>query len=390
MKIDKSFLIILACITLITPIIQYHIQLFGYFGVSAVFINDTSSYWGNLIRYDKGIKGNYYTLIGVIVLYYPAIFFSWIYCVIINSTLLLLSCNYFLKTLESLKICIPKKKYLGLFLIILFNFYIWGVLYFPNKEIPLIFLTNLLIFNIVKYKKKVLSLYPIILIFFFRDGYSFILLLSVLILWSFENRIIKSPFKFLVIIILILMFFSLKDLSKLQILSNYQYVVDRNINYEVDTKFAANLPYYISYLINLFNNSVVYAVRAQLFDLEYRLYFHGIGIWQFAVVLTSAFFFWIKILKNQYFRKNKIFHIGLIIILSYLFLSTSTYPQVRYMMPFIFWLVVPIFLYLDLRDVILLFYLFLIIAIFIIFLGLSHKPGTGIDIDNFSKNLFIN
>jgi phosphatidylserine synthase len=186
------------------------------------------------------------------------------------------------------------------------------------------------------------------------------------------------------------MFFSLKDLSKLQILSNYQYVVDRNINYEVDTKFAANLPYYISYLINLFNNSVVYAVRAQLFDLEYRLYFHGIGIWQFAVVLTSAFFFWIKILKNQYFRKNKIFHIGLIIILSYLFLSTSTYPQVRYMMPFIFWLVVPIFLYLDLRDVILLFYLFLIIAIFIIFLGLSHKPGTGIDIDNFSKNLFIN
>ena len=90
MKIDKLFLIILACITLITPIIQYHIQLFGYFGVSAVFINDTSSYWGNLIRYDKGIEGNYYTLIGVIVLYYPAIFFSWIYCVIINSTLLLL------------------------------------------------------------------------------------------------------------------------------------------------------------------------------------------------------------------------------------------------------------------------------------------------------------
>jgi hypothetical protein len=186
------------------------------------------------------------------------------------------------------------------------------------------------------------------------------------------------------------MFFSLKDLAKLDILSNFQYVIDRNIDYEVDTKFASNLPYYFSYLINLFNNSIVYALRAQMLDTENRLYFHGIGIWQFAVVLSIGLFFWIKILNLNSFNNNKIFQISLLILLSYLFLSTSTYPQVRYMMPFIFWLVASIFMFLDFKSLVIIYYCFFILAILIIVLGLSHKSGIGVDIDDFSKKIFFN
>jgi hypothetical protein len=187
------------------------------------------------------------------------------------------------------------------------------------------------------------------------------------------------------------MFFSLKTLSSLGLLGDYQYVIDRNISYESESSFAYNLPYYFSYLINLFNNSIVYAFRAQLLDINYRLYFHGIGLWQFAVILSIGLLSWIK--KVRFLPKQSntsIFLIGLIIVISYILLCTSTYPQVRYMMPFIFWLSTGSLFFLDLNKIIIIFTLLFIIAIFLIFVGLSHKLGSGIDIDDFSKSLFSN
>ena len=382
------FALILFLLSLFIPIIQYHIEKFGYFGISAVFINDTQSYWENIISYHEGKEGNYYTLIGVLILYYPAYFLGWLYCYFINFTLLVLSCLFFLKTIRISNFKFSNNKIFATFILVIFNFYLWGILFFPNKEIPLIFLTNVFIYILASRRSKLISFIPVVLIFFFRDGFAFILFCTMLMIWFLGKRFEKNPIKILIFLIFVLMFFSLKTLSSLGILSDYQYVIDRNIAYESESSFAYDLPYYFSYLINLFNNSIVYAFRAQLFDQNGRLYFHGIGLWQFAVVLTMGLISWIKMALFTKQKNFKIFHIGLIVLLSYLLLSTSTYPQVRYMMPFSFWLSAAVFFYMDFRTFVFLYILVLILAISFIFLGLSHKPGLGIDIDDFSKSLF--
>jgi hypothetical protein len=385
------FALILFCVSIFIPIIQYHIENFGYIGISGVFINDAQSYWGNIIRYHDGIEDNYYTLIGVLILYSPAYYLGWIYCYLINYIFLIFACSYFLKTLKILNLNFSNKKIVSIFLLVIFNFYLWGILFFPNKEIPLILFTNMLIYFIISKRNFALQCLIILLIFFFRDGFAFILISSIFLIKIFNKRLSSNPIKYLIFLILILMFFSLKTLSSLGLLGDYQYVIDRNISYESESSFAYNLPYYFSYLINLFNNSIVYAFRAQLLDINYRLYFHGIGLWQFAVILSIGLLSWIK--KVRFLPKQSntsIFLIGLIIVISYILLCTSTYPQVRYMMPFIFWLSTGSLFFLDLNKIIIIFTLLFIIAIFLIFVGLSHKLGSGIDIDDFSKSLFSN
>jgi hypothetical protein len=384
----KTFSLILLFVSFVIPIIQYHIELLGYCGISAVFINDTQSYWENIISFHDGIEGNYYTLIGVIILYYPAFYFSWIYCYLVNYILLVFSSVLFVKSIYLLKLNRSNDYYISIFLIVIFNFYLWGILFFPNKEIPLIFLTNLFLYSIISKKSKSITLFIIFITFFFRDGFAFILFSAIMLNWILGKKIVNNPIKSFLSIIFILMFFSLKTLSKLGLLSDYQYVVDRNIAYESESSFAYELPYFISYLINIFNNSIVYAFRAQFFDLNNRVYFHGVGLWQFAVILTLGLISWVKLLINYKYKESMLFNVGLIIIVSYLLLSTSSYPQVRYMMPFCFWLTAGVLLSIDLKSLIFVFTIIFLLALAVIFFGFSHKPGLGIDIDNFSKSLF--
>jgi hypothetical protein len=384
----KIFSLILLFVSFIIPIIQYHIELFGYFGISAVFINDTQSYWENIISFHDGVEGNYYTLIGVIILYYPAYYFSWLYCYLVNFILLALSSFLFVKSINLLNEKRSNEYFTSVFLIVIFNFYIWGILFFPNKEIPLIFLTNLFLYSVISKKSKSITLFIIFITFFFRDGFAFILFSAVILNWILGKKFINNPIKSFSTMIFILMFFSLKTLSKLGLLSDYQYVIDRNIAYESETSFAFELPYFLSYLINIFNNSIVYAFRAQFFDLNNRIYFHGVGLWQFAVVLSLGLISWIKLLISIKNKESMISNVGLIIIVSYLLLSTSTYPQARYMMPFCFWLSAGVLLLLDFKSLIFVFTVLLLSACVVILFGFSHKPGLGIDIDDFSKSLF--
>lgn len=384
----KLFSLILLFVSFVVPIIQYHIELVGYLGISAVFINDTQSYWENIIRFHDGFEGNYYTLIGVLILYYPAYYLSWLYCYLINFILLAFSSLFFVKSINLLNYKFSNNYILAVFLIVIFNFYMWGILFFPNKEIPLIFLTNLLLYSIIAKKSKSFILCVIFITFFFRDGFAFILFSAVFLNWTLGKKFIEHPKKILLTIIFILMFFSLKTLSQLGVLSDYQYVIDRNIAYESESSFASELPYFLSYLINIFNNSIIYAFRAQFFDLNNRIYFHGIGLWQFAVVVSIGLISWIKVVISHNPIDSMFVKVGLIIIVSYLLLSTSSFPQVRYMMPFCFWLSAGALIYLDLKSLVFIFSLFFFLACAVIMFGFSHKPGLGVDIDNFSKNLF--
>jgi hypothetical protein len=383
-----QFSFILIFISFIVPLIQYHIEKVGHIGISAVFINDTKSYWENLISYHDGREGNFYTLFGVLILYYPAYYLGWFYCYLINFFLLILSCLFFLKTISLWSLKFSNDKVISTFILVIFNFYLWGILFFPNKEIPLIFLVNFLIYTLAAKKNKIIPFFVIIVVFFFRDGFAFILFCTVITIWTLRKSVIKYRAKFVLALMLFLMFFSMKNLSILGIPSKYTYVIDRNLQYESSSSFAYNLPYSISFLIKLLNNSIAQVFRAQLFDQHNRLYFHGIGLWQFAVVSSIGLISWIKIVCFTRYKEPSIIIIGFIIIISYLLLCTSSYPQARYMMPFYFWLSAAVFFYLDFRAVGIIFILTFIVAIVLIILGFSYEAGLGIDIDDFSRSIF--
>jgi hypothetical protein len=135
----------------------------------------------------------------------------------------------------------------------------------------------------------------------------------------------------------------------------------------------------------LLNNTFGYAFRAQFFDVNYRLYFSGIGIWHFSVILFFGLVSWLYSSLNRFVINEAFKKLFSFLILAHLMLSTSSYPQTRYMMPFIYWLSTGFFLYFNFKTVTVLYIIMLILSIFLILFGLSHELPIGLDIDDFTK-----
>ncbi len=382
----KFILIISFLLSLVIPCIQLHIEYMGYFGIGGVFVNDTNSYWTNLKSFSiDGGGGKYTSILGVLILFYPVLFLGSIYCLLTNVFLLLASFILFYKTLNQFGYKLSEDKFLTILFLVYFNFYIWGILFYPNKEIPLIFLTNLFIFLLIN-KKYFLNFLLIILIFFFRDAYSFICLISLVLFLVFNKYYKENPFKFILFTVLFMMFFSLKALSQYGLLNNYQYVIDRNLDLENVDKLAFNFPYFIQYLISLFNNAFGYSMRAQFYEHQFRFYFHGFGLWQFATTLALGIISWLKILKNK--KYSKLFNIPFFLFLSLILLASGSYPQPRYMFPFIFWLAFGICINFSIINVFKLYFFILIVSLLISIFIFPLQVPVGIDVDNFSNSYF--
>lgn len=366
--------------SLLILIFQYSIKYFGYTFFSGVFVNDAQSYWGHLNDvYINGIEsGNYFTLIGVIYLYLPAVIFGPIYCYLINSLLISFSFHFFLKCIKSINPLFDAHVFL-IFILFISNIYILELLFSPNKEIPLIFLTNCFIYYFVFVRNNFLSFALILIAFFFRDGYSLMLFFSALIILVFRTYILNKSWNFLFYSCFVMMFLSVKALSSYGLLGDYGYILDRNIELESDLKFAANFPYFIQFLINLFNNAIGYSIRNQLFDSSYRLFLYGLGLWHFSVIFLIFIVSWIRTYKN-YLNENLTL-ITFIIFFNLLMLSSSSFPQPRYMMPFFFWLIFISVLKFRFANILLFFCVLFMISVVFIFSGYSFELADGIDFD---------
>ncbi len=164
----KLFLLLTIILFILIPIIQLHIKYLGYYGVGGVYINDTSSYWDNLISFsnENEINAKYFSILGVLLIYYPCLFLGSLYCFALNVFLLFLALKVFLLIILDLEISFNNSKITFFLLLVFSNFYLWGILYYPNKEIPLIFLTNLFIYTALK-KRHIFNFLLLFVIFFF-------------------------------------------------------------------------------------------------------------------------------------------------------------------------------------------------------------------------------
>ncbi|MEX0333148.1 hypothetical protein [Vibrio tubiashii] len=320
-------------VSLLIYIFQYHIEFFGHIGFGGMFIADTLGMQGNIIRgVENGIDASYKTILGVFYLYYLSYWLGDLYCYLVNSLLLIISSVFFLKTLEKIRLEISIQKICIIFFLSYCNFYLMGALFHPNKEIPLIALTNLFIYNLVGKGRVLIPFFISLLVLTFRDAFSLILIMSI---FAVRANVIfrvcsRRPFLVLFLAVLFLSFFNIKYIASLGLLHDYNYILERNV---LPSEQVSQWPY----IIKLFNNAFGSALRPQPIDFNGRFNFIGLGLWQFGIVLFFGVLSWFKMLQRGCLNK----HASMIVIsifICLIFVSLGSIPQPRYMMPYVFWL----------------------------------------------------
>ncbi len=374
-------IVTLVLISLIIPLVQFHVTLLGYFGVGGLFVNDTVGMASSLRGFIDGDEDtSYRTVIGVMMLYWPSIYFGFMYSLAINIMLLIGSAICFGKTCSKIGIKLEKDKRIALIAMVICNFYIMGCLMHPNKEIPLIFLTNLFIYFTLANPNRPISVALIIAAFLIRDGHGAILAISYGA-FLFRQLISRHFYKFLIGVVILLSTFSVKDISSIGILGDFDYVLQRNVDIgDAVESILSEVPSAAVYSLKLFNNTFTSAFRPQLIDGLGRLYFIGIGLWQFGLILFAGIVFWcFTSLKNSPNDLN-MSSISIYIIIALLIVSASAITQPRYMIPYIFWLSTGFVSLLNLRGSII-YTVFIFISVLLISaLGYGAPIGFGIDI----------
>lgn len=379
---NKSILSILFLYFIISSVfvlfIQFHIDIFGYFGIGGVFVNDTLGMQGNIFNaVEYGVGVQYRTIFGIILLYYPSYWIPFLYNYLINAFLIMMATIFFIRTLNGIGISLSRNKvYLVLFFV-LSGFYVFGVMYHPNKEIPLITLTNAFIYYFIVQRKLILSVFIIVITFLFRDAYGVIMVLFFLLV----N--IKPLFKFcheysyftLAVVICFFSLFSLGDLIGLTMFEEFKYILERN---ESLAGASNNI-----YLLKLLNNAFGSALRPQWLDTNDRLYLAGIGLWQFGLLLMLGVISWTCIL-SKYKSVQAMIKIAIFIFIGLIFISIGGLPQARYMMPYIFWLVAGFLLIFSFHEIVIFFLCTAILSFMIFLFGFGSKIPLGIDIYPYS------
>jgi hypothetical protein len=379
-----AYLVVLAVLAL--PFVQYHVSAIGYLGVGGLFVNDTLGMESNLLRFAKGDDINYLGIIGVLLLYYPSYYLGNIFNLIINLVMLFVAANYFIKTLLHFRICVNKNIILLLNIAVIFNFYLYEILLYPNKEIPLIALTNAFLYYSLAKKNKLLIISSILAALLVRDGHGLILAATYFIILLFQSIIYKTPIKILLFIYLLLSFVSIKILAELNILGDYNYILNRNIDLVNNSESVLSgsilntLPNYLSFPIKVFNHFAGSALRPQYFDINNRLYLHGVGLWQNGLIIFIGMIGCFKVLLNPLKYNRNFILIAFVILLALLMVSAGSYTQARYLFPYIFWLLF-FSLYIFRIDVLVISTLMIIIiSALLIYTGYGSQVPTGIDI----------
>jgi len=376
-----NFLILILLFGMIASF-QFHVEVIGYFGFGGLFVSDTIGMQSTINSIAQGASINYRTILGVVLLYYPSYWFGALYSYSINSILLYFSCHFFIKALPALELNLSRPKIYFVLLAVIANFYIISIILHPNKEIPLIFLTNAFIYYAAVKEKILLPLAIIFISATFRDGYGFILLLTLIAL---NMKIVTSafyrrPYLVLSSFFIFLALFTIENLIYLNILPDIAYVFQRNVSYASQFNSLLNqLPSYLAYTLKFANNLASAALRPQFFDVNGRAYIVGIGMWQFGVICLIGVFAWMHSIRGKHVNIN-VSKVALAILICLLLISSGSFTQPRYLMPYIFWLSMGFISIFRFHDILMLFILLFIFSQVFILLGLGFGLTTGIDI----------
>jgi len=274
---------------------------------------------------------HFITLLGVVLLYGPAtVLGSWA-ATGINVLLLWCASQIFLASLYSI-FDTRNARQIALLAtaLVASNIYIIEILQFPNKEIPLLLLSNVVLYVSVAHGSLLPAAVLSMIVYVFRDGYAMILLVAMTLLFC---RKYLGRIPALIMLAAMPTFMILLPISDL---AEVDSAVGRNV--EIGEAISGDKFESLglfSYLARLAGNVANLGLRPQMVDVSGGIYVLGIGFWQFGVVLLSGLL-WAG--YNVFSSDAKRAGTALVIVASILGIAYGSFVQPRYMMPLMFWL----------------------------------------------------
>jgi hypothetical protein len=330
-----------ACCVLVALLLQTQAEALYRLGMSGVFVPDaiglrevTTDYWTSA---DERSWAAWRTFLGVVLLYWPGVAFGPIGAALVNFSVLAVSGLLFYRTLEAFNLdrdALVSTTVLVL-LFVAGNVYLIEVMMFPNKEIPLIALTNLYIYFLVARKSVARALVVAAVVFLFRDGYGLILAMSAVFV-LFTSYTPKKWTVFLLIgLSLGLAFFPASYLK------GVDHSFERNIELgpRLDLRYADFMDGPAGYYFKMLGNAMNMGMRPQVLDEAGGMFLLHVGYWQFGIcILAGLAWALVKVRKGSEIEIK----LAAVILIVLLGISYSSFVQPRYLMPLLFWLAMPL------------------------------------------------
>lgn len=373
-KLIRLIIILIFCSVVF--FLQKNALFLSEIGVSGLFVPDAVSLRDTVVAFwnagdDERTWDSWRTLYGVIILYYPGYIMGSIGYAFVNVILIFSSISITLKTFEGhFGIGSHNKLYLITLLFLMSNFYISSIIYFPNKELPLIYIISLYLYSLNKYSLTKYSWYvfPILLsalAFTIRDGFGIILFLNVFFI-AFVR--LKKNVHFYVLVLLALM-----ALFPLELISGVDHSIDRSL--DLGRIYADELSAYSGgYVFSLFGTIFNLSLRPQFSAVDGGFYLIQFGFFKLGILLLFGL---VWSLANLNSSSNILKTFACTFIFCLICISKSPYIQPRYMFPFYCWLLLP-FILLSVRIKYVMACVILLVAVLMTVLGFLPPLQSGI------------
>ena len=301
-------------------------RISGFFVPDAVALKDlVLIYWETRPELDV----TWIPIIGVMLLYVEGWFFGSLSVCFVNVILIVVATGYFFKLMEEF---VNKKEYfLLIFVFVLVsvvgNGYLIEVMVFPNKEIPLLAITNAFVYYLLVRRNYFVATILSLVALAFRDGFGLILICCLLAVWFLLGRSVRVRVFLLLSVVMLLILFPVSELV------GFGNIFERNINaaFEIDAGVNSN-----GYLGRLTYNVFSLGVLNSFITDHGYIDILSFGYWQFGVFVISGVFWAVKRILTA--GGDAEVGISVVIIIAILCVSYGSYIQPRYMMPLFYFL----------------------------------------------------
>jgi hypothetical protein len=330
---------LLSCLSsvIVAFLLQTHLPIFGYMGLSGFFVADTLAMQSSLFEFVQDDSVKSVGTFGVYIVYYMSYYFGNLYNLLVNILFLLISSYYFYKICEVLNVSEKNRCIASGF--VYSNLYLISVLFHPNKEISLIMLTNIYIYIILSNANLIYCFVVGLLAAMVRDAYGVSLILLLLIIYI--DKYLKGAFtrNYFPTSIAMLAIFSLVTIDFVTLFPVGDLllgIISRNVEYgESLDSMLSGLPSYLGFLLKVVNNYASGALRPQLLDINLRLNIVGIGLWQLGLLVLIGLPSTFKIRDSDNKLHKEWGQISIFSMFILCVISFGSFTQPRYMFPLI-------------------------------------------------------
>ncbi|MEO9298583.1 hypothetical protein [Devosia alba] len=316
-------------------LLQMNADWLAGLGFSGFFVSDAMSLESSVRlawQIDWNNWPNLNTFIGVVFLYFPILIFGELGAAIVNIILLFYASLFFAYSVRDIYGKISSFVIFSVSTIAVYsNIYILEVINFPNKEIPLILITNMFVYFAICRRDILVPLALIVISYYFRDGFSIILSIIFAVVLI---RLHVGKYAALIAAAVLALLLSTLSIQSLSWISS---AFDRNATIGeglIGERFAA-LGQIASYIARLVGNAANLGLRPQLEDEIGGIHLLAVGYWQFGIVILAGLLWAMKTIATPHAREGAL---ALLLVVALLGISYGSFVQPRYMMPLIYWL----------------------------------------------------